>query len=250
MKHKPFWILCGGVGILCVWYLLSLLPLLSGTVIAQTDLTCEDLAPTDSPPTYYIGLGDAYFTQGNYPVAVVAYTCAIDLDPTHAPSYVHRGFAYAAQYNDAQAMADYNGALELDEGLLAAYNNRGMLYMRQGNFGLAINDFALVIALDPSSAVAYTNRGLVHAAEKNYDLAIADFEQAIALDPDYAMPHAALGTVYTALALESYATYLEIDATTARLPGGQPDDVLNALIAAEESGNISLWLAYLTRLDA
>ncbi|NDJ76935.1 MAG: tetratricopeptide repeat protein [Chloroflexi bacterium] len=225
--------------VLVVWLLLA--P--SGTH-AQTDLACDDLGPPGVPPEYFVGVGNAFYDQGEYALTVVAYTCAIDLDAEYAPAYVNRGFAYATQRDDVAAMADYNRALEIDESLVAAYNNRGMLYMSQGNFGLAINDFTLAVSLDPDYAIGYHNRGLVHAAEGNYDLAIADFEQAIALDPEYAAPYASLGAVYSALSLDSYQQYT--DMTQTRLPGGEPDTIINALDASQESGNFAIWLAFLT----
>ncbi len=233
------------------WFLLmivliGLLGGASGRSQAQTDVTCTDLAPADTPAPYYIGLGDAYFTQGNYTLAVVAYSCAIDLDPNYAPAYINRGFAYAIQFADPQAMADYNRALEIDESLVAAYNNRGMLYLSQGNFGLALNDFDLAVALDPNYAIAYNNRGLAHAAEGHYDLAIADFQQAITLDPAYAAPHASLGAVYSALALQSYENYRSTAGPGARLPAGQPDDILNAVDSGLKNSDITIWLAFLT----
>ena len=230
---------CGLALVLVVWVLL--IP--SGSH-AQTDVTCDDLGPPGVPPEYFVGVGNAFYDQGEYALTVVAYTCAIDLDGTYALAYVNRGFAYVTQRDDAAAMADYNRALEIDEALVAAYNNRGMLYMSQGNFGLAINDFTLTVALNPDYAVGYHNRGLVHAAEGNYDLAITDFEQAMALDPAYAAPYASLGAVYSALSLNSYQQYT--DMVQARLPGGEPDTIFNALDASQASGNFTIWLAFLT----
>ncbi|HEX3053496.1 MAG TPA: tetratricopeptide repeat protein [Aggregatilineaceae bacterium] len=217
-----------------------------GVIQAQTDITCADLAPEGVPAAYFVGLGDAYLAQGDYALTTVAYTCALDLDAAYAPAYIHRGLAYATQGADAQAMDDYNRALELDETLIAAYNNRGMLYLRQGNFGLALTDFDLAVALDPAYAIGYHNRGLVHAAEGNYDLAIADFQQALTLDPTYAAPHASLGAVYSALALRSYETYSSLSGSRPFPPAGKPVDIFSALEDGLATGNISIWLAFLT----
>ena len=225
-----------------LWLLVSL-PL---AIQAQTDLTCADIAPTGAQPSYYLGLGDGYFTQGNYAPALVAYTCAIDADPTYAPAYVKRGYAFAAQRNAPQALADYNKALELNAELVSAYNNRGVLYTNQGNFGLAITDFTLAVKLDANYAIAYNNRGVVHAAEGNYDLALADIQQAIALDADYAEAHASLGAVYLALAHESYETYGEIAGENAYPPGGDAEVMLESLEYGLPVANFSVWLPLLT----
>lgn len=218
----------------------------SGHSQAQTGVTCEDIAPSNAPAPYFLGLGEAYFLQGNYTLAVVAYTCAVKLDPGYAPAFVNRGYAYAVQGADPQALDDYNQALKIDESLVTAYNNRGMLYLSQGNFGLALNDFDLAVTLNPNYAIAYNNRGLTHAAEGHYDLALADFQQAITLDPKYAAPHAALGAVYSAMSLQSYKDYLGLAGPGARLPAGQPDDILNALDLGLKNNDFTIWLAFVT----
>lgn len=217
-----------------------------GIVWAQTDLGCEDLGPPDVDPSYFVGLGNAFFEEESYAIAIVAYTCALERDPAYAPALVNRGYAYVAQRDHESALADYDEALELDAGLVSAYNNRGMLYMSQGNFGLASTDFTVALTIDPDYAVAYHNRGLVHAAEGSYDLALADFQQAIALDPGYAAPHAAVGAVYSAMALDSYGTYLDLSGDNAHLPGGEPDTILNALAESLQTRNFFVWLPFLT----
>ncbi len=213
---------------------------------AQSDVTCDDLAPANAPATLFVGMGDAYFAQGNHTLAIVAYTCAVDQDDTYAPAFVNRGFAHLVQHNDDVAESDFNRALELDENNVAAYNNRGLLYFSQGNFGLAITDFTLAIALDPGYAIAYHNRALVHAAEQNYDLALADLQEAIALDPTYAAPHATLGAVYSAMALASYADYAEIAGEDVFLPGGEPDMIMNGQAYGLENNDFSIWLIFWT----
>ena len=224
----------------------GLLLSLTAVGLAQDEITCEALAPPGVSPTYFIGLGDAYFSQGDYTDAIIAYTCAIEANPDYAPAYVNRGYAHAAQHNDPEALADYERALERDDTSVAAYNNRGVLYTNQGNFGLAITDFTLAITLDPDYAVAYNNRGVVHAAEGNYDLAMADFEQAIALDPDYAAPHASLAAVYSALAMAQYQQYQEIVGPHVAIPGGSPESVLVTIQDSRETGSFAVWLSYLT----
>ena len=224
------------------WLLASTALLLSPVLHAQTQITCEDIAPAGVDPAYYIGLGDAYFGQRDYTNAIIAYTCALEADPEYTPAYVNRGFAYAAQGDETGALADYNRALELDEAATAAYANRGILYTTQGNFSLALLDFDLAIALNPDDAVSYNNRAVVHAAEGNYDLALADVQQAIALDRAYAAPHATLGAIYSAMAVSSYADYLNIAGENSRVPIGDPDTAINQIADSVQGGNFAVWL--------
>lgn len=224
--------------------LVLLIALLAGLVVAQDsdDLDCESVAPPSDDLSFYVGLGNGYYAQGDFLTAIDVYSCALAVDPNFAPAYVSRGFAYAAQGNQGAALDDYNTAIERDPNSLAAYNNRGILYTAQGRFGLALTDFDLILALDPENAVAYNNRAVVHATEGNYELALADFQRALELDPDYATPHAGLGVVYSALAVESYNAYREIEGRSARLPAGEGDDVLRSLAVEAETGTFNTWL--------
>lgn len=226
--------------------ILSVAVMLSGIALAQTELICEDIQPPTDDLAYYVGLGNGYFTQGNFNTAIIVYSCALEVNPNYAPAFVSRGFAYAALGNQASALADYNQALELNPDLLSGYINRGILYTTQGRFGLALTDFELVIALDAENAIAYNNRGVVHAAEGDYELAIADFQMAIELNPEYAAPHAALGVVYSAMSVESYANYRELAGETARLPSGDADIVIQGLAIERETGTFNTWLALQT----
>jgi tetratricopeptide (TPR) repeat protein len=210
---------------------------------AQTDVTCETLAES-GVASHFIGLGDAFRAQGNYTQAIVAFTCAIDLDPTFAPAYVSRGVSHVAKFNYPAALADYNQAIELDETYTVAYNNRGILYALEANFGLAIADFTIVASFAPDDPTPYNNRALIHAAEGNYDLALADAQQALALDAEFAPAHATLGAIYLALAEASYATYDQIT-EHAPVANGDAQGMLASLEAARDTGSSSAWMAFM-----
>ncbi|MEM6281088.1 MAG: tetratricopeptide repeat protein [Chloroflexota bacterium] len=236
------WTLIGVIAVALLWTTTSLSQ-------AQLVLECPDLISELEAPTaqYYVGIGNAYFTQIDYTNAIAAYTCALDINANYAPALVRRGYAYTVQGDEDRALADYNRALELDPNLIDAYNNRGVLYMTQGNFGLAIGDFSVVIAINPEDPVAYNNRGIAYAAEGSFNLAIEDLEFALELDPEYAAPHASLGAAYTALAVQSYNEYRFISGQGEFvLPRRQPVDIIRAV---DEDGVIrefEVWIPFLT----
>lgn len=228
----------------CLWLIALLCLAAPFSLFAQTDVTCETLAESGGNAAHYIGLGESFRAQGDYTEAIVAFTCAIDLDPTYVPAYVSRGVAHVAQFNYPAALEDYNHAIELDETYVVAYNNRGILYSLQANFGLAIADFTIVTTFSPDDPTPYNNRALIHAAERNYDLALTDIEQALALDPEFAPAHAALGAIYLAMAEESYATYAEIT-DNAPVPNGDAQGMLASLEEARDTSNSSAWMAFM-----
>jgi tetratricopeptide (TPR) repeat protein len=225
--------------------LLAMGLLVVGLSFAQTEIQCEEIFPPTDDLSYYVGMGNAYYEQGNFNTAIIVYSCALSVDEAFVPAYVSRGYAYMALGNQAAALEDYNKAIELDANFIPAYINRGNLYTVQGRFGLAITDFDLVIALDSENALAYNNRGVVHAAEGDFEPALADLQQAIALDPSYPAPYAALGVVYSALAVENYAQYRELSGSQ-RLPSGDADIVIQSLAIERETGTFNTWLALQT----
>jgi tetratricopeptide (TPR) repeat protein len=230
-----------------LFFVLGAMVLLSlgGVVSAQVEIECPEPIIENAQSSYYIGLGDVAFARKNYNDAIIAYTCALQLEPDVATTYVARGYAYSELLNIDSALADFERAVELDETLIAAYVNRGAMYTTQGNFGLAINDFTLALALDPNNLEALNNRAVVHGIEGNYDLALADIEQALSIDENYSQSYATRAAIYSAMASQDYQRFVELEGQFARLPAGRPTEVLSDIDDSLKTGNFSIWLALL-----
>ena len=127
--------------------------------------------------------GFVYNNEGEHNKAIVAFTKAIELDPSFAVAYSNRGWAYIELGQYEQAIADCNKAIELDPSLAIAYSNRGWAYIELGQYEQAIADCTKAIELDPSLAIAYSNRGWAHIELGQYEQAIADYDKAMKLDP-------------------------------------------------------------------
>ncbi len=131
--------------------------------------------------------GDEFANSGQYDLAIVEYTKAIELDPKVAEAYNNRGRAYIHKGQYDQAIADCNKALEIDPGHTYAYFHRGYAYAMKGQYNLAIADFTKVIELDPkyaNIANTYYGRGVAYCAKGQFDLAISDLNNAKKLDPN------------------------------------------------------------------
>ena len=61
--------------------------------------------------------GFVYNNKGEYHKAIIAFTKAIELDPSLALAYNNRGWAYIELGQYEQAIADYDKAIELDPSL-------------------------------------------------------------------------------------------------------------------------------------
>ena len=82
------------------------------------------------------------------------------------------------------AIVDLTRAIDLNPYMAEAYSNRGWAYFNVNYFESAIIDLNKAIELEPSLAIAYCNRGLVYYNKAKYDLAKADFNKTIELTKD------------------------------------------------------------------
>jgi len=94
--------------------------------------------------------GVFYNGKGEYQKATIAFTKAIELDPSLAIAYCNRGWVYVKLGQYEEAIADCTKAIELDPSLAFAYNCRGWAYTELGQYEQAIADYNKAIELDPS----------------------------------------------------------------------------------------------------
>ncbi len=135
-----------------------------------------------------LNLGNMYFANGEYDMALVHFNMAINSNPDFVEVYNSRGLAYHAQGDFDRAIADFNKTIELLPDWSVGYGNRGLTYFAKEEYDLAIADFDRAIELEADFAKAYYNRGLVYQATGNYEAAIADFDKAIELTPEGGLP--------------------------------------------------------------
>jgi tetratricopeptide (TPR) repeat protein len=168
----------------------------------------------------------AYSHQGEFELAIVESTLAVDLDPTLALAFINRGHAYIQQYELDLAIADLTQAIELDPTLKSAFHNRGLAYLQLSELDLAIDDFTKSIELQPDFALAYPDRALALFERGDFTAALADAEQAIELDSGLAPGYYGRGLVHAQFgrddrALDDYSRAIELypdyfDAVSAR----------------------------------
>ena len=126
-----------------------------------------------------LGFTAARQDNGDYKLAIYAYTEAIALTPMNADLYCKRGAAYLAlgnrqlqAYQDLRTSRIDKRPIDLNDSLWVPYAN-------------AITDFSKAIELAPHSADGYNRRGTVHAAIGDQTRAVSDYCKAIDIDPDY-----------------------------------------------------------------
>jgi len=109
----------------------------------------------------------------------------LEISPTNAEDYNNRGIAYYSKGQFDLAIADFNKALEINPRYAEAYNNRGSAYDSKGQFDQAIADFNKALEINPRYANAYYNRGIAYRRRGQFDQAIADFNKALEINPKF-----------------------------------------------------------------
>jgi tetratricopeptide (TPR) repeat protein len=160
--------------------------------------------------------GRHYYEVAEYRQAIVAYSLAIELDPSYIYVYNRRGFAYYALKKYKEALEDYNRVIEVDPKNVYVYNNRGLAYSKIQEYGKALEDYNQALKLDLKFGYAYRNRGNVYFAMKKYDKALEDYNRTIELDPKFVFVYNSRGNAYSMMqkydkALEDYNQAIELD---------------------------------------
>ena len=137
----------------------------------------------------YSKRGWSYNQKGNFDLAIMDYSMAIQMSPEYARLYNDRGVVYHNKKDYDRAVADYTKALQLTDdrdGILLYYTNRGISFHYMGDYDHAVADFTQALRLTSDTAAQarlFNRRGLAFEGNKTYYQAIEDFTQAARLDP-------------------------------------------------------------------
>lgn len=160
--------------------------------------------------------GNAAYNEGDYSLAVAAYSRALESDPNNERIYACQGLAYDSMREYDRAIADYTHAIMLDSSDEHARVNRGKAYADEGNLKQAMEDSTQALLLDPKDTQACFNRGDFYLTLGQYDKAIADFSEAIRIDSRDGAAYFNRGWAYDAKgdfakAIADYTAAMQID---------------------------------------
>jgi tetratricopeptide (TPR) repeat protein len=128
----------------------------------------------------------AYYSTGQYDLAIEDLTRAIGLEPQFGRHYFLRGAAYIAIGEPDKAIRDLDQSIDLEPNNAGAYNNRGTAYADKAEYERAVADYEQAIKLRPNFAEAFYNRGRAYHALGDDDQAIKDFDQTLSIRPNNA----------------------------------------------------------------
>jgi len=127
--------------------------------------------------------GDAEAQRGNFPMAGLHYTKALNADPTRNTVRLKLGQIMLQQGMFDPAVTQFQDLLNRDPNSAAAHQGIGQAYLQQGKLREAETAVSKAIALDPSSWLSQNLLGLVYDQEQRHSEAIAAYNAALALRP-------------------------------------------------------------------
>jgi tetratricopeptide (TPR) repeat protein len=141
-------------------------------------------------------LGNVYFDIGNYELALLALTRAVEINPTLSESRTNLGNIYLKKGQVEDAIYQYQAALEINPSDAKTHNNLGNAYTERGWLNYALLQYMRSLELDPNFIDAHKNLAIVYCKQERYGQAIAQLKQAIAIQPNNTDCYSQLGDVY------------------------------------------------------
>lgn len=105
--------------------------------------------------------GELRYKSRDFAGAVIAFTQAIEIEPTNADIYYQRGISYFHLNRKSLALIDFNQAQELQPNNPFRYSSRAYIKDACGDINGAIADYERAIELDSDDAVSHNNLGLL-----------------------------------------------------------------------------------------
>ena len=113
--------------------------------------------------------------------SIVFWNEVIKTNDTIANAYLNRGTAYFTLGEYSLAMKDFNKAIEIFPDYVKAYNNLGSVYGKLGRYDLALKQYDRSLFINPNNPLTYYFRSIAHKDLHEYPKALDDALTAQAL---------------------------------------------------------------------
>lgn len=149
-------------------------------------ITLSELVDFQPTAEDFFKLGNAYFFEGRYEVAIANYDKALELNPDYYQAWYNHGYILDEVGRQEEAIASYDKSIESKPDFQEAWHNRGLLLDNLGHHEEALKSHDMALKLKPDDYETFYNRGIsLHKLER-YEQEIASYDKAIELKPDYA----------------------------------------------------------------
>jgi tetratricopeptide (TPR) repeat protein len=160
--------------------------------LAEYDAAAFDPKPAKA----YYDLGLKFRDMGEHPIAIAAFSRALNADPNNIAAAGYRVYELAADLALDDAVIEGTRVLKAQPGNIPAMVGRGMAFFRFGMIPESRADLLQVTASLPADAIGFHFRGDAWWLMKEFDKAIADFTKAIELRPDLGIAYNDRANVY------------------------------------------------------
>lgn len=163
----------------------------------------------------YRNLGEAYYQQGNYTLALKELLKSESLYPDDPFLQNDLGLTYLAKKKPEVAIKYFKRALEINPAYAPAKNNLGTAYLAQQDWDAAIDCFKEIVGnvLYATPHFPLSNLGLAYYHKKDYTIAEKYYLEALEVDPKFVNAMLGLARTYIAMGKNSEAVVtLEIAA--------------------------------------
>lgn len=166
--------------------------------------------------TAYFAEGMAYYSAGDFDLAIRKFDQAIKLDGNNVDAYFNRGLACYSRKDFDSAAESFTRILNIDPHYSEAYLNRALAYMYGSRPDMAMNDFNEAVRLSPNNPQAYFNRGLAYYQRRDFGSAVENFTRAVGIDQKYSDAYCYIGLSNLELgrhveALKAFSTAISTD---------------------------------------
>jgi len=129
----------------------------------------DALAKNDTVAEVHVGMGWAYFHQGDFDKAYASFKKAVELDPNSSEANFGAGAFLRSIGLDAQAIKYYKRAIEYDPMNDEAYISAALCSMYYGNYEEAAGLMKQALAINPSQAQTHLHYARLLIMMKNYE---------------------------------------------------------------------------------
>jgi tetratricopeptide (TPR) repeat protein len=155
-----------------------------GALTDPNDLKFLSLANEDAEAFHDKGL--AALNEGNFGLAIIYFSVAIEMKPEKVDSWHARGYCKDELLAWKRARKDYDRALEIDPSYVESLLLRATNKDEAGEYDAALEDYNKAIELEPDNSTGFFNRGNTKFNLGNKNGACEDWKKARLLGSPYA----------------------------------------------------------------
>lgn len=148
-------------------------------IVAAQEVVQKD---KKSEKAYYL-LGEGYYKQEQYDLAMTNYKKSIKLNKNYEPAYMGLANCYLVYKDINKAEINYLKVIELNDKNAIAYNNLAIINAKNKKSKEAIEDLKKAVEINPDMKKAWLNLGILSEREGEKQNAVEYYQKYLEFDP-------------------------------------------------------------------